>query len=109
MEDNYEDTAPTSKINFPTVDWLCPSVSTIKRVKKRGRPKKNLPQVEGVTVHKSDNDPVFKILSSAERTKIERSFQDRQNLCPTRTLIEELSKEFSIPYRQVYDITAKFF
>ena len=113
MEDHYEDTETLEtapKFNFPTISWMAPAAGIVGPAKKRGRPKKHLPKVEGVTLHKSDVGPVFKMLSSKERTSIERRFQDLQKSgMPVREAIESLAECWEVPYRQIYEITAKFF
>lgn len=105
-----ETETPGPTFNFPTISWMASGPGIAGRIKKRGRPRKYLPKVEGVTIHKSDNDPVFKMLSMNERITIERKFQQLLKSGSTnRPAIESLATEFEIPYRQAYEITSKFF
>lgn len=74
--------------------------------KKRGRPRKYLPKVTGVTVHKmSDNEPTpCRLVSFKERGDIERHFKVFKRTMSNNEALAEIAQKFQVPYRQAYEI-----
>lgn len=86
--------------------WLPPLVSFTPMEKKRGRPRKYLPETQGKFVHKiSDEEPPFRMLSIKDKTELSKSFKIL--LESGRTAKESLDyvcKQFYLPYKQAHDL-----
>ena len=93
--------------------------------KKRGRPRKYLPKVNGVTVHKIEDieaDQIFcpTVVSCREylaqhqhvcskiNSCIERNFKMFLKTMDVREALEELSLKFHLQYKQAYELVSNY-
>jgi hypothetical protein len=86
--------------------WFCTQSLFDTVVKNRGRPRKYLPKVAGVTVHKmSDSEPTpFRSVSIKERGDIERHFKVFKRTMSNNEALSEIAQKFHVPYKQAYQI-----
>ena len=85
--------------------WFGTSMSGNSGDRKRGRPRKYVPGMTGVAVHKiSDEEPPFRILRPKDKIEIQQSFQTLVKIGKkNQEALEYVSKQFYIPYRQAYE------
>lgn len=73
--------------------------------KKRGRPRKYVPKIIGVTVHKfSDEEPCAKAITVFDREAIERNFKMFMKTMEPKEALDEICLKFEIPYKQAYEL-----
>lgn len=89
--------------------WFETQSLSVFTAKKRGRPRKYLPKISGVIVHKvGDDEPAYKMTTPADREVIERNFKMFIKSMDTKEALEELTLKFQIPYKQAYEIVESF-
>ena len=90
-------------------NWFETQSLGAEEVKKRGRPRKYLPKMTGVTVHKfsDDESAAFRLIDPIGREVIERNFKMFIKSMDLKESLEELALKFQIPYKQAYEIVEK--
>jgi hypothetical protein len=76
--------------------------------KKRGRPRKHVPNVTGVIIHNMDNEQPRKEITSVERETIERNFKMFIKSMDSQEALSELMFKFQLPYKLAYDIVESY-
>lgn len=86
--------------------WFCTESLFDQVAKKRGRPRKYLPKVTGVTVHRmSDSEPTpFRAVTPKDRGDIERNFKAFKRTMTNNEALFEITQKFHVPYKQAYEI-----
>jgi len=109
------DPPPTNDLQPPSpppsveTNWFETQMLSQTGAKKRGRPRKYLPKMTGVIVHKIEDEDQCRELDSADKEAIERNFKMFIKSMNTREALSEVALKFHIPYRQAYDITSHCF
>lgn len=100
---------PPPPVQVSEISWFCTSPLVGHAAKKRGRPRKYLPKVSGVIVHKmSDSEPPFRLITIKDRNDIERNFQAFKRSMPNQEALQEIVAKFQVPYKQAYEIVVNF-
>ena len=89
-------------------NWFETQSLTSLEVKKRGRPRKYLPKMSGVTVHKFNDDEsaAFRMINPVDREVINRNFKMFMKSMDLKEALGEIALKFQIPYKQAYEIVS---
>ena len=88
--------------------WFETKALSLTVSKKRGRPRKFLPNVIGVSVHKlGDHEPAVKP-ETIDRAAVERNFKMFIRTMDVKEALDEIMLKFKIPYKQAYDIVGSY-
>ena len=99
-----KDSAKTAPLEVQAA-WFQTNMLCKQEVRKRGRPRKQLPPASGTILHKFDEEePAFKLITPIEREVIERNFKMFLKSMDLKESIEEIALKFEIPYKQAFEL-----